>query len=133
MLCSKELAITLSAATIYHEIAQEIADFFVLTRFCNIPPGKALFVNFVSGFSVLIGACFIVGIDDISNVVIGSILGVSGGVYIYISVAECYPRAKAAQKTLQDKLISFVAFLFGVIPIALVLLNHGHCEAGHAD
>jgi zinc transporter ZupT len=133
MLCSRDLAITISAATIYHEVAQEVADYFMLTRFCHIPPIKALGLNFVNGLSVLFGACLIVGIDDITNVAVGSILGVSGGVYIYIAVAECFPRAKLAQKTLKDKLMSLLAFVFGVIPIGLVLMNHGHCEAGGHD
>lgn len=81
----------------------------------------------------MLGATLIVAIEDMTNVAIGSILAVSSGVYIYISVAECYPRAKEAQKTVQDKLISLLSFVIGVVPIGLVLLNHGHCEAGHSD
>jgi zinc transporter ZupT len=129
MLCSRDLAIAISAATIYHEIAQEVADYFMLTKFCHIPPIKALCINFLNGLSVLFGALLIVGIDNITNVAVGSILGVSGGVYIYIAVAECFPRAKQAQETLKDKLMSLLAFIIGVIPIGLVLISHGHCEA----
>ncbi len=128
-MCSRDLAIAISAATIYHEIAQEVADYFMLTRFCHIPPCKALCFNFINGLSVMFGACLILAIEDISDVALGSILAVSAGVYIYISVAECFPRAKAAQKTLKDKLVAFLAFVVGVVPIGLVLLNHGHCEA----
>jgi zinc transporter ZupT len=129
--CNRDLAITISAATIYHEIAQEIADYFMLTRFCNIPPWPALGLNFVNGLSVLLGAIIIVAIEDMTDVAIGSILAVSSGVYFYISVAECFPRARAAHKTTHDKAISLVAFVVGVVPIGLVLLNHGHCDEGH--
>lgn len=76
----------------------------------------------------MFGAVLIVAIEDMTDVAIGSILGVSGGVYIYIAVAECLPRAKEAQKTLYDKLLAFVAFVVGAVPIGLVLLNHVHCE-----
>ncbi len=129
--CNRDLAIAISAATVYHEIAQEIADYFMLTKFCNIPPLKALFLNFINGLSVLFGAIMIVGIENMSDVGIGSILAVSSGVYFYISVAECFPRARAAHKNSRDKLISLVAFVTGVVPIGLVLMNHGHCDAGH--
>lgn len=131
LLCARSLAITIAAATIYHEIAQEIADYFMLTRFCNIPPRKALCLNFINGFSVLLGAIVIVAVEDMTNVAIGSILAVSAGVYIYISVAECFPRAKAAATSPNDKIIALMAFIVGVVPIGLVLLNHQHCEAEH--
>jgi len=96
--CNRDLAITISAATIYHEIAQEIADYFMLTRFCNIPPWYALGLNFINGLSVLFGAIIIVGIEDMADVAIGSILAVSSGVYFYISVAECFPLKKKVHK-----------------------------------
>jgi zinc transporter ZupT len=131
MNCDRDLAIAISAATIYHEIAQEVADYFMLTRFCNIPPVKALCLNFINGLSVLLGAVMIVAIEDMTDVAIGSILAVSSGVYFYISVAECFPRARQAHKTWRDKQISLLSFACGAVPIGLVLLNHGHCEAGH--
>ncbi len=129
LMCSRDLAIAISAATIYHELAQEIADYFILTRFCFIQPCFALFINFISGLSVMFGACLILGIEEMSNVAIGSLLAISSGVYLHVALVETFPRARAAQETLKDKLIAFLAFVTGVIPIGLVLLNHGHCEA----
>ncbi len=128
-MCSRDLAIAISLATVYHELAQEIADYFLLTRFCNIPPFYALLLNFLDGLSIVFGACLILGIEDMSNLAIGCLLAISAGVYIYVALVECFPRAKAGQKTLKDRLIAFSAFVIGVIPIGLVLLNHGHCVA----
>lgn len=128
-MCSRDLAIAITVATIYHEIAQEIADYFMLTRFCNHTPGFALLLNFISGLSVMLGACLILGIKEITSVAIGCILAISAGVYMYIAMVECFPRAMEGQKTLKDKFFALLAFLVGVIPISLVLLNHGHCEA----
>ena len=119
MLCSRDLAIAVSAATVYHEIAQEIADYFMLTRFCHIPPFYALLFNFINGMSVMLGACLILGIEDMTDVAIGCILAISSGVYLNISIAECFPR---------DKIVGFASFIVGVVPIGLVLLNHSHCE-----
>jgi zinc transporter ZupT len=39
-LCTYDLAVTISVATIYHEIAQEIAD--ILTKHCNLKTWVAL-------------------------------------------------------------------------------------------
>jgi zinc transporter ZupT len=127
-LCNRELAIAVSVATVYHELAQEVADFFILTEHCNIRPAVALLLNFVGGLSVFFGAIFILSVDVTANVT-GCILAIGSGVYIFVAVGECLPRALQAQKTATDKAISVASFLVGVIPIGLVLLNHGHCEA----
>lgn len=128
LLCSRDFAIAVSVATVYHEIAQEIADYFMLTRFCHIPPFYALLFNFINGMSVMLGACLILGIEDMTDVAIGCILAISSGVYLNISIAECFPRAKQAQQTPRDKIVGFASFIVGVVPIGLVLLNHSHCE-----
>jgi zinc transporter ZupT len=127
-LCHRELAVAISAATVYHELAQEVADFFLLTKHCNLKVPLALVLNFVSGLSVLLGAVIILSFDVTTNTT-GCILAIGSGVYIYIAAAECLPRARKAQKTTGDKFISVGSFICGVIPIGLVLLNHGHCEA----
>jgi zinc transporter ZupT len=101
----------------------------LLTKHCNIKVPLALILNFVSGLSVLLGALIILSFDVTANAT-GCILAIGSGVYIYIAAAECLPRARKAQETIWDKVISLVtSFIFGVIPIGLVLLNHGHCEA----
>ena len=131
MFCNRDLAIAISLATVYHELAQEVADFFLLTEHCHIRPAMALLLNFLFGLSVMIGAVLILSVD-ISQNATGCILAIGGGVYIYIAVGECLPRAKQAQKTARDKVISVISFIAGAIPIGLVLLNHGHCEVENA-
>jgi zinc transporter ZupT len=130
MLCDNDLAISVAAATVYHELAQELADYFLLTEHCNIRPDVALALNFASGLSVLFGALLILSADVNYNTM-GCLLAIGAGVYLYIAAAECLPRARSAQKNTKDKLMSLVSFVFGVLPIGLVLLNHGHCEATH--
>ena len=132
LLCDRQLAITISAATIYHELAQEIADYFLLTKHCNLSPIMALTLNFVCGLSVLIGAIVVLSVD-VSLMATGCILSAGAGVYIYVAGGECFPRARDSQTTTQDKLISLASFVLGAVPIGLVLLNHFHCEAGGHD
>jgi zinc transporter ZupT len=129
LLCDSTLAWTLAASTVYHELAQEIADFMLLTEFCDFSITKALAANFISGFSVVIGALIVASVQ-FSNVVVGCILAVSSGVYMYIAIAECIPKM-FGQKSRQQRLLCLLFFVLGAIPIGLVLLSHEHCEAGH--
>jgi zinc transporter ZupT len=127
VLCSRDIAYTLVATTVYHELAQEIADFALLTHHCGMSTRRALIYNFLSGFSVMFGAVLIVALE-LSDVVTGALLSVSAGVYIYIAATECIPRIQAAQKNVNDTLLFLLCFIIGAVPIGLVLLNHGHCE-----
>ena len=126
MLCNYDLAITISVATVYHEIAQEIADFFLLTKHCNMKIPMALFFNFLGGLSVMFGAIVVLSFE-INSMVSGCILAVGGGVYINIAAVECLPRANASHESKKDSLVSFLSFVLGVVPIGLVLLDHEHC------
>jgi zinc transporter ZupT len=132
VLCSRDIAYTLVATTVYHELAQEIADFALLTHHCGMSSRQALTYNFLSGFSVMFGAMIILALD-LSEVVTGSLLSMSAGVYIYIAATECIPRIQAAHKDTTDTLMFLLCFTIGAVPIGLVLLNHGHCELEGED
>lgn len=132
LLCSRTVAYTIVASTIYHELAQEIADFALLHHHCGFSKLTAVLYNFVSGFSVMIGAIVVLAID-MSETAQGTTLAIAAGVYIYIAACECVPRLQAVRKGPKDTLVFLVAFILGAVPIGLVLLNHKHCEAGHSD
>mmetsp|Transcript_3482 Transcript_3482/g.5338 ORF Transcript_3482/g.5338 Transcript_3482/m.5338 type:complete len:472 (-) Transcript_3482:49-1464(-) len=126
-LCSRSIAYTIVFSTIYHEIAQEIADFFLLVNHGGLSPIQALGVNFVSGLSVLLGGIIVLAINP-GNTSVGVILALSAGVYIHLAAGECLPRADKLLSSGKDRLISLSFFILGATPIGLVLLNHGHCE-----
>ena len=127
MFCNRSLAYSVMAATLYHEFAQEVADFALLTQHCHLSTRNALILNFMSGFSVLLGAYFIMLID-VGAEATGAIMAVSAGVYIFISCSEIIPRVRAdpANNDLKSQGIFFFSFALGSIPIGLVLINHSH-------
>jgi zinc transporter ZupT len=131
-LCGRATAWTIVFITLYHEIAQEIADFFLLTDHAGLTITRALVVNFVSGLSVVLGGVVVIAID-VSDLTIGVILAIGSGVYVYIAATECVPRVNSVVKTNNDRLVTVFAFIVGVVPIGLALLNHHHCRATHAD
>ena len=126
MLCSQSVAWTIVFITLYHEVAQEIADFFLLTKHAGLTIVQALIVNFVSGLSVVLGGIMVLAID-ISDEAIGVLLSMSSGVYIYIAASECMPRVSAALESRGDRIVTMIAFICGCVPIGLTLLNHQHC------
>ena len=128
LLCDDDLAFTLVATTVYHEVAQEIADHSLLTHHGGLSPLSALLLNFVAGFSLWLGAILTLSID-MSDATIGIVLAFSAGVYVYLGGSECIPRIQQARKNLKDVLVFAVSFVLGAVPIGLVLLNHSHCEA----
>jgi zinc transporter ZupT len=127
MLCDRSLAMTVAASTIFHELAQELADFTLLVHQCGFSPVWALVLNFVSGLSVMVGVIVILAVD-VSPVATGSVLAVSAGVYLFIAAAECQPRVEKELHCFKDRMIAMVCFILGCIPIGLVLLKHKHCE-----
>jgi zinc transporter ZupT len=132
-LCSRTTAYTIMALTLYHEIAQELADYFLLTKHAGLKPLQALSLNFVSGLSVVLGGIAVLA-SPISDLVVGILLSIASGVYIYIAACECMPRVQAVVASSADRIISIMMFIIGVVPIGLALINHSHCEAeSHQD
>lgn len=127
LLCENTVAMTVVAATVAHELPQEIADFFLLVHQCHMSPIMALVMNFLIGFSVMFGGIIVLAIPHFGNLAIGTILALSGGVYLHVAICECYGRAEKHQTTTVHKLGGLLAFIIGAIPIGLVLLNHEHC------
>ena len=130
--CSTSMAWSIVAATVGHEIAQELGDYLVLTGPGQLSAIKALAWNFISGLSVMIGAICVLS-EDLNNGTIGVLLAFGGGVYIAIGATECLPRAAEAANTAKLRIMSLAAFFTGAIAIGLVLLDHEHCEGSESE
>jgi len=126
-MCNRQMGISVALATVYHEVAQEIADYFILTTYCNLSVPVALVLNFLSGFSVMLGAIIVLSVE-VGSGFIGCILAIGAGVYIYVATIECMANSIKAQVTVSDKILSLVSFFLGALLIGLALLDHQHCD-----
>lgn len=135
MKCGNAFAWALIAATIGHEIAQELGDFCILTTHGQLTSSKALLVNFFAGTSVVFGAIAVMAVEGIASKDIGMILAYGGGTYMYIGTTECMGRIIQTEHTisLRLKLGYLAAFVVGAIAIGLVLLGDEHCVAEGGD
>ena len=124
--CSVGVAISIMLVTLFHEIAQELADFIVLTKYGGLTVGRALFYNFLSGLSVCLGGVVFLAANP-TDTATGVILAMAGGVYINIAACETAPRMEGAIKGRWDRVLMLFSIILGTIPLGLILLDHKHC------
>jgi len=127
LLCSNKVAYSIAFVTVLHELPQEVADFFILTRHAGLNICSALILNFLSGLTVLFGGLLVLSFQ-LGSLSIGLILAIAGGVYIYIATTEVSPRVNTAIKTKKHRIFAISGFVVGTILIGLVLLDHQHCD-----
>jgi zinc transporter ZupT len=127
--CGKSFGWSITASTVYHELAQELSDYIVLTdpNQGGLKPVQALVFNFISGLSVMLGAIILLSMDTMENDAKAILLAYGGGVYIQIAAVECMPRMHDTAKTAKTRMLGMFFFLLGAMAIGLVLLDHEHC------
>jgi len=128
--CSVSKGWTIVAATIYHELAQEISDFAILLNVAGLSVIPALGVNIFTGLSVMIGAAIYMWTKPGVGTQ-GLLLAFAGGMYTYLATNVAAAQfLKTDLKSSLSKLCVFFCFAIGVIAIGLVLLDHEHCTGG---
>ena len=130
--CNGPLAWSVTLATIFHEIAQELSDYLVLTDPAQgaLQPPLALLLNGLSGLSVLLGTIIVFSLESIHDPTVGMLLAFGGGVYVQIGASECMPRVFTNADSVKARVCCLASFVVGVTAIGLVLLDHRHCNAG---
>lgn len=130
--CSLSLFWAILFATMFHEFAQEVSDFVILTNKVGLSIPRALALNAISGFSVVLGG-MLTNIWDLSDLMIGIFLAFGSGNLIYLSAAELFPLLHTppdgkAKLTKWDKFQGVLCFCLGAVVIGLTLLKHEHCD-----
>jgi zinc and cadmium transporter len=122
-LVSLPLGITTSLAVALHEIPQEIGDFGILIQggFRKI---KALFLNFVSAISAILGGIAGFFWSEIVGNSILFLLPLAAGSFIYITLADLIPEISYRSKG-KNQLLHFFVFLAGIsLMILLKIIFH---------
>ena len=97
-------------AVISHEIPQEIGDFGVLIH-AGFSVKKALFFNFISALTSLLGAAVIILLGQRISGLTDLIVPITAGGFIYIAASDLIPELKkevSANKTLKQLLGIFL-------------------------
>jgi zinc and cadmium transporter len=115
--------IVTTLAIIAHEIPQEIGDFGVLV-YGGFSKIKALFYNFLTAISAILGA--IVGYFIAGNVsgFVPFLLPFAAGGFIYIAAADLIPELHKEADT-KKSLLSFLFFLIGIVFMFVIKMIFG--------
>ena len=108
-----------------HELAQELADYFVLVGPAGLVWWKAIILNVLSGTSVILGGIIVMA-SDVGDLGTGLILVFGAGVYIYLAAVEAVPRAFTPTTSLKLKLLNLGLFVLGCAGIGFVLYHLRH-------
>lgn len=106
------VGIATSLAVAFHEIPQEIGDFGILIYggFAKI---KALFLNFLSSITVILGGVIGFFLSEKIGSSIVFLLPFAAGHFIYISAADLIPEIKH-KESFKKSIVHLFAFLLGI-------------------
>jgi zinc and cadmium transporter len=111
-----------TVAILAHEIPQEIGDFAVLVQ-AGYTKNKALFFNFLSALSALVGGILVLIFPSINENYSHYILPLAAGGFIYIALADLVPELNIPQSA-KKAISQVVAVLLGLTLMWLMLDNH---------
>jgi len=110
---SFKLGLVTTVAIILHEIPQEMGDFAVLV-YGGLSWRKALFYNFLSALTALVGAIAGYFLSELSGSFSSFILPLTAGGFIYIATSDLIPEIHK-EKDLLRSTTAFFAFFLGIL------------------
>ena len=110
--------IVTALAVAFHEIPQEIGDFGILV-YGGFEKTKALFLNFLSASTVIIGGIVGFFLVEKTGQAIIFLLPFAAGNFIYIACSDLIPEIKHG-KNIKKSIVHFCAFLLGIALMALI-------------
>lgn len=114
-LADVRLGLIVALATFCHEIPQEIGDFAVLLS-AGVSKAKVIFYNFLTALTTFLGAMVTLLLAEHSQNLIGPLLGLAAGMFLYISSADILPEVvRGTKKEIKWHTAGF--FLSGVLLI----------------
>lgn len=117
---SFKLGLITTVAIILHEIPQELGDFAVLV-YGGFSKEKALLYNFISALTAIAGSVIGYFITDFARGFSNFILPLTAGGFIYIAASDLIPEIHK-EKDLKRSTLAIVAFLFGIVFMAIAKL-----------
>jgi zinc transporter ZupT len=118
-LASSTLGVVATLSIFFHELVQEISEFFVLRK-SGYSPRRALFLNFLVSSTILIGsigAYFLLGLFELIE---APLLGLSAGAFLVVVLSDLIPHSLKASHGRTHILKHILWFVIGVILMFLV-------------
>lgn len=119
---SLPIGIATTIAVVLHEIPQEVGDFAVLLH-SGYTKKRALWLNFLSALSAIIGAAFFFALGAAAELSAAWLLPVAAGGFIYIAASDLIPELHKTKEA-DHSLVQLFAVALGVLAmVALTFLE----------
>ncbi|MDP2924444.1 MAG: ZIP family metal transporter [Candidatus Omnitrophota bacterium] len=115
------IGISTTLAVILHEIPQEIGDFGVLVH-GGLSVKKALFYNFISAITAVMGAVISLLIGPYIKGYTLALLPITAGGFLYIAGSDLIPELHGCDVKISSAIWQFVFIVLGVLVMALLTL-----------
>lgn len=113
------LGVITAIAVVFHEIPQEMSDFFILLN-SGFERSKALVYNFLISLVSLLGAALTFFLASGADALIGPALGLVAGHFLYISASDLVPELHLKVPTKKQIFLQIFFILLGVTLIYTV-------------
>ncbi|MBI2146977.1 ZIP family metal transporter [Candidatus Woesearchaeota archaeon] len=121
-LASFPVGVATTIAVVLHEIPQEIGDFGVLIH-GGYTKGKALFFNFLTALTAVVGAIIALAVGDATGSMTSFLVPFAAGGFIYIAGSDLIPELHKEIKA-DRSILQLVSFLAGIgIMVALLVVE----------
>ena len=107
------LGIIVTLSIMMHEIPQELGDFGILL-YAGFSKVKALFYNFISACTALLGVLFAYWLYAYNEITISSLIPLVAGGFIYIAATDLVPEIHKDNNIFRT-LISYLLFIIAII------------------
>ncbi len=114
-----KLGVVSSIAIALHEIPQEFGDFGLLV-YGGFSKAKALFFNFLTALTAVVGALAGYYFFSAFSDSLGYLLAIAGGGFIYIASSDLIPELHK-EKKFKESLWQLLAFLIGIVIIYIAV------------
>lgn len=126
------IGIATTIGIFFHEVVQEISEFFIL-REAGYSTKKALLLNFLVSSTILVGV--FMGFTIISvDTLVGPIMAISAGSFIYVIARDLIPNTLNTLKRKGNARKHVLALILGILIMFGIgaLAPHAHTD-GHTD
>lgn len=117
-LISVPTGIVAAIAVAAHEIPQEIGDFGLLLRF-GLNKKKVLVLNILSALASTIGAIATFWIGSRTDLPVGALLAITGGMFIYIAASDLIPLIHEESRNTKTGHLAVGLLILGVLIVGL--------------
>lgn len=122
-LVNPSLGFLVAVATLLHEIPHEMGDFGLMIT-AGFSKSKVLLVNFFSALSTYAGAATILLFGDIFAPNMGIILGIAGGLFLYIAASDLLPEVHEEHRDSPWHQAGLLLFGVALVWLLTTLLPH---------